>query len=141
LLVDNTNSFQATFGAPRFGNTVLVNRINAQNNQRNNNLVSQNFRVTHLNDVVPNLPPIALGYSQTQPQYFIRTANNVQPRAADISLSSRATNSVRNLFLSLGAHSLYINAIDACGGAPLPPIFAEFVELYGPMMLNETVPF
>jgi Lipase (class 3) len=131
---------QATFGAPRFGNTVLVRNIQNQENQRNGNLVSNNFRVTHLNDVVLNLPPIALGYDQTQPQFFIRTANNVAPRAADIVLSSRATNTVNNLALSLGAHSLYINAIDACGGAPLPPIFAEFVELYAGMQQNGTEP-
>lgn len=51
-----------TFGSPRVGNEALAKYISAS---------GTNFRVTHLNDPVPRLPPLTLGYRHIEPEYHI----------------------------------------------------------------------
>lgn len=51
-----------TYGAPRVGNEALSRFISDS---------GANFRVTHLNDPVPRLPPLALGYRHIEPEYHI----------------------------------------------------------------------
>jgi len=51
-----------TYGAPRVGNEALAKLISAS---------GANFRVTHLNDPVPRLPPLTLGYRHVEPEYHI----------------------------------------------------------------------
>ncbi|KAF8468314.1 Alpha/Beta hydrolase protein [Kalaharituber pfeilii] len=51
-----------TFGAPRVGNEALSKFISES---------GTNFRVTHLNDPVPRLPPLVLGYRHIEPEYHI----------------------------------------------------------------------
>ena len=51
-----------TLGAPRVGNEALAKFISAS---------GSNFRVTHLNDPVPRLPPLTMGYRHLEPEYHI----------------------------------------------------------------------
>ncbi|KAF8426627.1 Alpha/Beta hydrolase protein [Tirmania nivea] len=51
-----------TYGSPRVGNEALAKYISAS---------GSNFRVTHLNDPVPRLPPLTVGYRHVEPEYHI----------------------------------------------------------------------
>jgi len=51
-----------TFGSPRIGNDKLSDFISKQ---------GTNYRVTHLNDPVPRLPLMTMGYQHVSPEYHI----------------------------------------------------------------------
>lgn len=51
-----------SFGAPRVGNTEFAEFASTS---------GKNFRVTHREDPVPRLPPIAVGYAHVSPEYHI----------------------------------------------------------------------
>lgn len=51
-----------TYGSPRVGNEALAKFISAS---------GANFRVTHLNDPIPRLPPLTIGYRHSEPEYNI----------------------------------------------------------------------
>jgi hypothetical protein len=111
-----------------------------------------NYRVTHIDDIVPNLSPFG-SYVQTQPNYFISSGNNIDATAISISRNTDPqnftptasfaglvfnTNMARDRILA--AHSRYINLIDACGGVTLPPvIISRAVDTYIDMVMNGTV--
>ncbi|KAG9257759.1 Alpha/Beta hydrolase protein [Emericellopsis atlantica] len=52
-----------TYGSPRAGNDVLSDYISNQ--------AGPEFRITHLDDPVPRLPPIIFGYRHTSPEYWL----------------------------------------------------------------------
>ncbi|TVY64181.1 Mono- and diacylglycerol lipase, partial [Lachnellula suecica] len=51
-----------TFGSPRVGNAAFASFVTA---------AGSNFRMTHVNDPVPQLPPTWLGYQHTSPEYWL----------------------------------------------------------------------
>lgn len=57
-----------TYGAPRIGNAVVSDYISAQSGNE--------FRITHLDDPVPRLPPIIFGYRHTSPEYWLSVSES-----------------------------------------------------------------
>lgn len=106
----------------------------------NNNI---NYRVSHINDAVPNAPA-TVGYEQIQPNYFINTGNTQVPTAANVVVNRNATNYIAVGPLDIttvgGAHTFYINAITACGSAPMQPAAIQFAADYRDMIANGTIP-
>ncbi|KAL9047412.1 MAG: hypothetical protein Q9214_000003 [Letrouitia sp. 1 TL-2023] len=102
-----------TYGAPRIAGKKLSDFITNQN-------AGGNFRVTHLNDPVPRLPPIALGFVHISPEYYISTGNNIVPTANDITKYTGSINLSGNTGnkpgLDLSAHGWYFSQVGACGG-------------------------
>jgi alpha-beta hydrolase superfamily lysophospholipase len=74
-----------TYGQPRIGGLIVSNNITNQN-------LGGNFRVTHLDDPVPRLPPLILGFVHISPEYYINTGNNVVVTAGDITKHSGPVN-------------------------------------------------
>ncbi|PWW72405.1 alpha/beta-hydrolase [Tuber magnatum] len=65
-----------TYGAPRVGNDKFSEFVSQS---------SGNYRVTHLNDPVPRLPPAALGYYHISPEYWISYGDsNIQASKVQI---------------------------------------------------------
>ncbi|RMJ23986.1 Extracellular lipase [Aspergillus sp. HF37] len=64
-----------TYGSPRVGNTALAEYITAQGSL---------FRVTHTDDIVPNLPPTTFGFSHPSPEYWITSDNGETVTTSDI---------------------------------------------------------
>ncbi|KAL8995052.1 MAG: hypothetical protein Q9169_005151 [Polycauliona sp. 2 TL-2023] len=102
-----------TYGAPRIAGRVLSDLITNQNK-------GGNYRVTHKNDPVPRLPPVALGFVHISPEYYISSPNNVVPTANDITQYDGRINLLGNsgnnpLKTDLSAHGWYFGPISACG--------------------------
>ncbi|KAE8454100.1 hypothetical protein EG329_005023 [Mollisiaceae sp. DMI_Dod_QoI] len=55
-----------TFGSPRVGNTAFATFVTNQSP-----FLGNNYRMTHLNDPVPQLPPTWIGYEHTSPEYLL----------------------------------------------------------------------
>ncbi|KAF2666673.1 alpha/beta-hydrolase [Microthyrium microscopicum] len=109
-----------TFGSPRLGDTHLSTFITAQ---------GSNYRLTHANDIVPNLPPLVFpnldvhtgfagfAYVHISPEYHIKTGNDVVVTVKDIDELSGEVNFGGNtgtLLPSIGAHKWYFGNITAC---------------------------
>ncbi|KAL3476457.1 Alpha/Beta hydrolase protein [Aspergillus californicus] len=96
------------YASPRVGNKALVQYITDQGG---------NYRVTHTNDLVPRLPPMAFGFSHISPEYWITSDNDVTPATADIQViegvGSRDGNA-GEFPQSTEPHSWYIIDISAC---------------------------
>lgn len=104
-----------TYGSPRIAGPTLSNFITNQG-------MGSIYRVTHLDDPVPRLPPIALGFVHVSPEYYISSGNTVPPTPADITQYTGSINLQGNtgnnaLKLTLTAHGFYFNEIGACGGS------------------------
>ncbi|RAH49349.1 lipase family protein [Aspergillus brunneoviolaceus CBS 621.78] len=101
---------QYSYGAPRVGNTALANYITSKGS-------GSNFRVTHLNDVVPRLPPRLLGYSHPSPEYWITSGTGAAVTSSDIDIiqgvDSSAGNAGENI-TSVLAHLWYFISIGTC---------------------------
>ena len=101
-----------TYGAPRIAPPVLSNYITNQNK-------GGNFRVTHYDDPVPRLPPLAFGFVHISPEYYIDTVTGVVPSAGNISVLTGSVNmagntgNVRNR-TDTAAHGWYFNRVGAC---------------------------
>ena len=102
------------FGSPRVSSETLASFVM---NQGSGNI----YRVTHIDDPVPRLPPTALGFVHLAPEYYITSGNNVTPTPADITeftnqndLNGNAGNNP--LDWNLDNHGWYFNKIGACGG-------------------------
>ncbi|KAB2579469.1 Lipase class 3 [Lasiodiplodia theobromae] len=98
-----------TYGAPRIGPAALSDYITAQGN---------NYRVTHLNDPVPRLPTLNMGYVHVSPEYYISSANNAAVTTNDITTyegnSNLSGNAKWGLNVDVNAHLWYFNEIAAC---------------------------
>ncbi|EOD50331.1 putative lipase precursor protein [Neofusicoccum parvum UCRNP2] len=99
-----------TFGAPRIGPAAISDYITNQ--------AGGNYRVTHLNDPVPRLPTLNMGYVHISPEYYISSANNVAVTANDITVytgnSNLSGNAQWGLNVDVNAHLWYFNDISAC---------------------------
>jgi triacylglycerol lipase len=76
-----------------------------------------NFRVTHSNDIVPRLPPRALGFRQTSPEYWIPAGDNATVGTADVVMINEADSELGNAgqkIQSIEAHKWYTEHIYEC---------------------------
>ena len=101
-----------TYGQPRIAGYLLSDYITNQNK-------GGNFRVTHYDDPVPRLAPLALGFVHISPEYYISTGNEVPVTAGDITELNGAINlngNTGNLksLDDLAAHGWYFNKVGAC---------------------------
>ncbi|PYH90100.1 lipase [Aspergillus ellipticus CBS 707.79] len=99
-----------TYGCPRVGNYELAEYITSQGS-------GENFRVTHLNDIVPRLPPMLFGYSQPSPEYWITSGTGDSVTAADIEIIEGINSTAGNAgeaTESILAHLWYFFSIATC---------------------------
>jgi hypothetical protein len=103
-----------TYGAPRVGNDVISDFISNQ--------AGPEYRITHLDDPVPRLPPITFGYRHTSPEYWLSvsesTDDNTYP-LGEIKVCQGNDNVECNAStggLNVGAHSKYFGDVSSCGG-------------------------
>ncbi|KAI1643134.1 alpha/beta-hydrolase [Daldinia loculata] len=101
-----------TYGSPRVGNQAFVDFVTAQ--------PGGEFRVTHLDDPVPRLPPIAVDYRHTSPEFWIsdESDNSTINAASDIKVCEGFANTDCNGGtdgLNIFAHLLYFDNISGCG--------------------------
>src|SRR5689334_10079765 len=86
------------------------------------NQSSENYRVTHTDDIVPKVPTYILGYRHVSPEYWIRSADNVAVAASDVSVSygiAILSGNCGTLSLSVDAHLWYFNSIASCSPSGL----------------------
>lgn len=105
------------YASPRVGNRKLAHHITAQGN---------NYRFTHLNDPVPKLPLLLVGYVHVSPEYYITSGNNVIVTSKDIEVVDGDVNFEGNrgtpslLINDFPDHHWYFEAVDACLGDETP---------------------
>ncbi|KAJ5901885.1 hypothetical protein N7495_002413 [Penicillium taxi] len=97
-----------TYGQPRVGNTALATYMTDQGSL---------WRVTHSDDIVPRVPPEALGYTHASPEYWITSGTDVTVTASDITVLEGVGENNGNSGeseLSILAHGWYFVYIDGC---------------------------
>lgn len=80
-----------------------------------------NFRVTHVADLVPNLPSYALGFAHVSPEYWITSAYGANVTTSDIQVSYGAINTqgCESKLLdgaNMNDHGWYFGNVAACLG-------------------------
>ncbi|KAI1328843.1 extracellular lipase [Xylariaceae sp. FL0255] len=100
------------FGSPRFGNVALVEYIT-------NDQDGAEWRMTHLDDPVPRLPPIIFGYAHTSPEYWLSDGTDTTDNygVSDVVECTGFTNTNCNggtLGLDIIAHLNYLEPISGC---------------------------
>ncbi|CAI7583213.1 unnamed protein product [Penicillium bialowiezense] len=105
------------YAAPRVANSKLAKYITAQGN---------NHRFTHIDDPVPKLPLLAMGYVHISPEYYITAPNNATVHASDVeviegevSFKGNTGTGVPSL-TAFAAHHWYFREADAGLGAGIP---------------------
>ncbi|KAF1974427.1 alpha/beta-hydrolase [Bimuria novae-zelandiae CBS 107.79] len=94
-----------SFGSPRVSSSKLANYITAQ--------PGGNYRITHWNDPVPNIPPILMNFAHVSPEYYINRPNHQVVKATDFKIYEGATNMKGNaawLFTDILAHLWYFGS-------------------------------
>lgn len=105
-----------TYGLPRVGNDVFADYVTAQ--------PGADYRVTHLDDPVPKLPPIWLGYRHTSPEYWLSTGNsstavyNTTEIEVCVGNANVSCNAGTGGF-DIDAHNTYFGPIQVCSADPL----------------------
>lgn len=97
-----------TFGAPRVSSSELANYITSQS--------GGNYRVTHYNDPVPNIPPIIMNFAHVSPEYYINKKNNQAVEASDFKIYEGILNLKGNaawLLTDILAHLWYFSKFPA----------------------------
>ncbi|KAI0471894.1 alpha/beta-hydrolase [Xylariaceae sp. FL0804] len=115
-----------TYGSPRVGNGNLVAFITDQ--------AGGEYRVTHLDDPVPRLPPIILNYAHTSPEYWLDDgeATTTDYTTADIEVCTGYKNTSCNAGtsgLDGTAHDYYFEYITGCGADGISFKFARDLDL------------
>ncbi|GKT58485.1 lipase [Colletotrichum tofieldiae] len=100
-----------TYGSPRVGNDAFVNFVTVQ--------AGAEYRITHIDDPVPRLPPILFGYRHTSPEYWLSTGNatTIDYTIADIKVCEGDANTKCNggtFGLNVDAHKYYFRRTGAC---------------------------
>lgn len=100
-----------TYGCPRVGNKAFVNFVTDQ--------PGAEYRVTHIDDPVPRLPPMFLGYRHTSPEYWLSTGSTttVDYTVADIKVCEGDASTKCNggtFGLNVDAHKYYFSRTSAC---------------------------
>lgn len=105
------------YASPRVANPALAKYITAQPN---------NYRFTHINDPVPKLPIIAMGYVHVSPEYYIISSNNATVTTSDVKVLEGSINWDGNTgtgvpgLTDFDAHHWYFEEADGCKGPGLP---------------------
>ncbi|KOS16976.1 Mono- and diacylglycerol lipase [Escovopsis weberi] len=100
-----------TYGSPRVGNSRFVDFVTSQPGAEN--------RITHTSDPVPRLPPMALNFRHTSPEYWLSTgdAETVDYSVDDIRICTGTANMSCNggtIGLSVEAHEHYFQPTNGC---------------------------
>jgi hypothetical protein len=109
---------QYTYGSPMVGNYVLATFITNQS--------SNNFRVTHAQDLIPKLPGYPI-FAHVSPEYWITSPTNAAVTPNDVQMSSGVIDLKGNqgqLDSSITDHGWYFNSIAACS----PGLGSELVR-------------
>lgn len=108
-----------TFGSPRVGNNRFASYVTSQAPS-----LGLNFRVTHVNDPVPQLPPTWIGYQQISPEYWLANGTSVTDNyeVGDVLICEGIGNEDCNAGTGLvpidgTAHDHYLGKISACQGS------------------------
>jgi hypothetical protein len=108
-----------TYGSPRVGNTAFATFVTDQAPE-----LGRNYRMTHVNDPVPQLPPTWIGYEHTSPEYWLANGTDTTDdySAGDVVLCEGVGNESCNAGTGLvpvdgTAHDHYLGAIDAGQGS------------------------
>ena len=123
-----------TYGSPRVGNGIFADFVSAQS--------GVTARITHLNDVVPRLPPLLTGYRHTSPEYWLSdgtdTTNNYNISDIVICLGDKNTNcNAGEGGFDTTAHDHYFENITACapalslGKRDVPSVTQPQLETFG----------
>jgi hypothetical protein len=104
-----------SYGSPRVGNEAFATFAT-------NQAGGSNYRVTHLDDPVPRLPGLFLGYRHTSPEYWLSDGAATQNayQASDIRVCTGYANVACNAAqggLDVAAHGHYFTTIGGCGPA------------------------
>jgi pimeloyl-ACP methyl ester carboxylesterase len=112
-----------TYGSPRIGNSALAAAVDAQT--KNGGALGAEYRVTHVADPVPRLPPLLFGYRHTSPELWLSVdvaaaaATKAYP-SAKVKVCEGAMNLSCNggtFGLDVDAHRLYFGDMGACNSA------------------------
>ncbi|WQF79560.1 Putative fungal lipase-like domain, alpha/Beta hydrolase [Colletotrichum destructivum] len=100
-----------TYGSPRVGNDAFVNFVTVQ--------AGAEYRITHVDDPVPRLPPILFGYRHTSPEYWLSTgsATTIDYDISDIKVCEGDASTKCNggtFGLNVDAHKYYFRRTGAC---------------------------
>lgn len=83
--------------------------------------LGSNYRVTHLNDAVPQVPPQWFGYKHISPEYYISSDTGKNVSVSNITalpdFESHFGNYQWNR-MSINAHGWYFNPVSACYNGP-----------------------
>ena len=112
LRSNGTSVDMYTYGAPKVGLRGIAEYISQTN-------MGSNFRVTHVNDPVPRMPPLLAGYQHVSPEYYITSGNDVKPTVNDIAVYSGITNTQGNekdLGFDVASHTHYFGHTSGCEG-------------------------
>ncbi|KAF2246019.1 alpha/beta-hydrolase [Trematosphaeria pertusa] len=99
-----------TYGCPRTGNDEFAAFVSATDK-------GDSFRVVHMNDTVPTLPPripLVLEYKHVLPEYLITSPNEVMPTPNDVTVIPDGNDG--NPGTDTDAHLWYFGHISACEG-------------------------
>lgn len=105
------------YAAPRVANSALAKYITAQGN---------NYRFTHINDPVPKLPLLSMGYVHISPEYYITSPNNATVKASEVKVIEGEVSFEGNTGTGLPsidafpAHHWYFEEADAGLGEGVP---------------------
>jgi hypothetical protein len=83
--------------------------------------LGNNYRVTHLNDAVPQLPPQWFGYKHISPEYYISSETGKNVSLTNITTLPDFESHMGNYQwnrMSINAHGWYFNPISACYNGP-----------------------
>jgi hypothetical protein len=100
-----------TYGSPRVGNDKFATYVSEQ--------AGSEYRLTHINDAVPKLPPMFLGYRHTTPEYWLSTgaSTTVDYTVSDIKVCEGTASvgcNAGTLGLDIDAHGYYLHQVGAC---------------------------
>lgn len=101
-----------TYASPRVGNYDFAKYVTEQ--------AGVQYRVTHLDDIVPRIPPMLFNYRHLSPEYWIDTgaanATNVTVDSITICDGYSSTDcNAGQTALDIVAHDYYFLWIDGCG--------------------------
>lgn len=100
-----------TYGSPRVGNDAIADYVSDQDGPE--------WRITHLDDPVPRLPPITFGYRHTSPEYWLSSSEGDGPDYPIDEIKVCVGNdnvdcNAGTFGLNIAAHLAYFGEISGC---------------------------